>query len=257
MGLILESVEEVEGLFFCFGWFCGNGVESRNDVRLFEFRDLGLELFEMGDWEVEDAVETGGTRDVDVGGIFAQLDDSNGVFLGAGEVNVAHLCERVTVSVIDCAGGLFAAMDMGDGDEVGDCSDTGSKHLIAVAEEDQEVWFECLVSLRESFDAFGSCEVDAVGVVLILGHFDGSGDGVAVGFDLVNGGAESRAEVGGGDDELEFEFFCLDDFVEDGLEESVVAAGDGDDGDFSLHVRSSWLRMWSFVRADFVVRPMR
>jgi len=194
---------------------------------------------EWGNWGIEDPIEPRGTGDMDVGGIFSHLNNALGMEFGAGEVDMAHFCERVAVDVVDCASGFFAAVDVSNRDEMGSGSGTGGEHFVSVTEQDEEVGFKRFVGLGKVFYAFRGCDVNGMCIVLILCNFDGCGDGVAVGADLIDGVPESGAEMGGSDNELELEFLGFDDFVKDGLEESVVAASDGDDGDFALHIRSS------------------
>jgi len=239
VSLVFQSVKECFGLGSCFGWFGRDGMKCGKNIGLYEARNLVLEGFEWGNYGIEDPIEPRGTGDMDVGRIFSHLNDALGMEFGAGEVDMAHLCESVAVDVIDCAGGFFSAVDVRYGDEIRSSGGTGGEHFVSVAKQDEEVGVEVLEGLGEAFYAFRGCNVDAMCIVLILRHFDGCGDGVAVGADLIDGVPESGTEVGGGDNELEFEFLGFDDFVEDWLEEAVVAAGDSDDRDFSLHIRSS------------------
>ncbi len=80
-------------------------------------------------------------------------------------------------------------------------------------------------------DAFGHADV-GVGAEQAL---DAGGDGETVFFDLADGRAELRREVGGHDDEAEIDVRMVGEEAQRPVKMAVIGAGSGDDGDFAHH----------------------
>ena len=163
-------------------------------------------VFELGAGEqgaAAEVVERRRSGAVDAPGLFAHGDDAGAGGGGGGEVEVGELGEGIADGVVDGAFADLAAFDVGDGDAEGEGDGGGGEHLVAVGDEEEEVGSYLGQGVGQSqhreAEGFGHAGV-GIGAEEAL---DAGGDGEAVAFDLMDGIAELRGEMGGEDDELE------------------------------------------------------
>ncbi len=113
---------------------------------------------------------------------------------------------------------------MGDGDAECECGGRGCEHLIAVGDEQQNVWPPIgeRIGKTENRNADGLCHA-CVGVG-VEKAFDAGLDGESIVLDCGYGAAEMRRKMGAEDEDSKLDFRTAGQFTQRPVEMAVVGA---------------------------------
>lgn len=177
----------------------------------------------------EEVIEGESAADVDTPWFLAQLLDALCVNVGRSKMEVAHFADGVAKDVVHRARSEFAAVDVGERSTGEDGSGRSGKHLEAIAEDDNDVGLGLLEGVLHPEESAGVAvsEIFFVGVVVNFCR-----DGKVVALDFANGVPMGRVEVRAASDQEERAEGARVEAGEQGTENPIVRAGDGDDGDF-------------------------
>ena len=165
---------------------------------------------------------------------FVHGDDAAARLEGGREMDVAHFGKGVAHGVIDRAFADLAAFNMGDWYTECECDGGGSKHFVAISDQQKKIGAHLPETIGEAqgghADGLGHSHI-GVGAekTLELGS-----NGKAVFFDFADGVTEFGREVRTEDDEFEIDFGMCGQIAEGPIQVAVVGAGSGDDGDFAF-----------------------
>ena len=154
-----------------------------------------------------------------------------------GEVDVSQLGESVADLIVDSSLRDFATFDVGDGNAQGQRNGSGRHHLIAVGDEQQQVWTPGgeRVSQAEDGDADGLGHAGVgVGAEQAL---DARENRKSVALNFRDCVAELRRQMRAQCEDAQFHARMCGQFTQRPVEMAVVGARGGDDADAALVLR--------------------
>ena len=178
-----------------------------------------------------DQVEAGGAGDQHPVRLLAHLDDAIAVYAVGDEVQVAHFGQRMADRLVDRALGQLAAMDMRNRQRERQRRQRRRDHVVAVADEEQNVGPRPDEGAGEAGDATADRRGERLRGVGTGPGGDALGDGKAVGFDGVRRPAECRLKMHAADDQPQRQVGRLRHRRQRRFQQAVLCAGAGDDGD--------------------------
>ncbi len=168
---------------------------------------------------------------MDAPGFFSHGDDAAASGVCRCEVDVGNLGDGVANLVVDGSLADFAAFNVGDGNAQGERDAGGSKHLVAIGDEEQQVGPPRgqRVGEREDGDADGLRHSSVgVGVEQAL---DAGLNGKAIALDFGEGVAVLRREMRAESEDAEFDGGTGGEFAERPVKMAVIGTRCGDNGD--------------------------
>jgi hypothetical protein len=226
-----EALDELARLRLGFPVLQGHGMERGEEERSPDVDPpSGAELLGRDGPFLPEIVEPGRARDDDPPGLLAELPHPVAVFRGGHEVEVRELGEGVPEGVVDRPAGELAAVQVGHGDPEREGRHRGGEHLVAVAEDDQEVRPARGERAGEPRHGRAGRERDPLGVVAR------EGDGNLrrhreLGRDLADRQALVPAQVPAGDEEAQLQGRLRLERPEEGPVDPEIGAGHGHDAD--------------------------
>ena len=234
VGAAVECTEQISALLARrHGVECG-GVE-RHEKRFFGNggAKFSLQLFTAHVVDMQNVVDADGTDVEHPRRVFAKLNHTAAALLGLGEVQVAHLGDRVANAVVVGTLAHRSAGNVRNGNTENQRSTCHGKHLVAVAENDKQVGTQSLKRIGKATHTLAHRHHSVVWRVGIGRHKHAIVDVQPVALDFAVSGTISLAEVHIGGNNLQLHIIATVESLGYTAEQPPVGTSSGGNTNFS------------------------
>ena len=234
-GVTVESSEQVLKLYARLdGFECGRVESAQQSVLRYRSAQFRLELLARGVLQMVYVVHAHSSHIMHIGGVLAQLNHAAAIFFGFGEVNVAHLGDAVADAFVVSTAAHGTAGDVGNGNAQNQRSACHGKHLISVAENEQQVGLKVAQSARHAVHALAHSHHGVDCRVGVDRHRHHAVDVQTVALNFVPSASKLLAEVHIGSHYLQSDVGALIESLCYGAEYAPIGSCAGNDANFSM-----------------------